>query len=149
MYADDTLLINNGKTLLEVTDNSQQTLNQISNWCTLNKMSINICKTKFMIVTPTTTDNVLPKDLYIRTTRLSQVHVYEYLCVHINDKLTMNAHIDKVCTNVQTNHGILRKIQRYIRKETALLIYNKVMIRPHFDHGVNMIDSGTQNKLIN
>ena len=58
----------------------------------------------------------------------------------------MNAHIDKVCINVQKKYGILRKIRRYIREDTAILIY-KVRIRPHFDYGDYMVDSGTQNKI--
>ena len=99
-----------------------------------------------MIISPSTADYVLPKDLYIRNTKLTQVHMYEYLGVQIDDKLTMNAHIDKVCISVQKQYGILRKIRWYISEETAILIY-KVMIRSHFDYGDYMIDSGTQKNI--
>ena len=146
MYADDTLLVNTGKTLAETVENSQKSLDIVTKWCVLNKMSININKTKFMIISPFITDYVIPKALYISNTKLSQVHTYEYLGVQIDDKLSMNAHIDKVCTCVQKKYGILRKIRRYIGEETAKLIY-KVMIRPHFDYGDYMIDTGLQKNI--
>ena len=78
----------------------------VSKWCSFNKMTIDIGKTKYM-----------------RDTNSSQVHEYEYLGVHIDGKLTMGAQIDiMVCTNVQKKYGILRKICRYISLDTALLI---------------------------
>ena len=70
----------------------------------------------------------------------------KYLGVLIDDKLTMGAHIDKVCTNVQKKYGILRKIRRYLSEETAVLI-EKVMIRPHLDYGDYIIDAGIQCKI--
>ena len=95
MYADDTLLINSGKTLHELIINSQLSLNIVANWCDLNKMSINIGKTKFMVISPTNITHNIPLELYIKDIKLSQIHVYEYLGVHIDDKLTMGSHIEK------------------------------------------------------
>ena len=79
MYADDTLLLNNGTTVKESVESSQKSLNIVSNWCEINKMSINICKTKYMIVSPSTDDCSTSRSMYINDTKISQVHVYEYL----------------------------------------------------------------------
>ena len=110
MYADDTLLINSEKTLQESIINSQRSLNIVANRCDLNKMSINIVKTKFMVISPTNINHNIPPELYIKDIKLSRIHVYEYLGVHIDDKLTMGSHIEKTCTSVQKKYGILRKI---------------------------------------
>ena len=146
MYADDTLLMNSGISVPEAIVNSQRSLDIVVNWCQLNKMTINITKTKFMIITPSTSTQNQSEHLFIKDIKLSLVHVYEYLGVLIDDKLTMNPYIDKVCVSVQKKYGILRKIRRYISEETALLIY-KTMIRPHFDYGDYIIDSGIQSKI--
>ena len=106
-------------------------------------MTVNTSKTKFMSINPHSNCPVNTTRLYIDETPLMQVHVYEYLGVHIDDKLTMKNHIENVCKSVQRKYGILRKIRRYISCKTALLVY-KVMIRPHFDYGDYLIDSGTQ-----
>ena len=55
----------------------------------LNKMTINIGKTKFTLLSPSHNDCMIPKDLYIRDIKLSQVHFYDYLGVSIDDKLSM------------------------------------------------------------
>ena len=104
MYADDTLLVNSGTTILESVEKSQKTLDIVNKWCILNKMTINIGKTKYMIVSPSTVDST-SIELYIQNVKLSIVHVYEYLGVYIDDKLTMEAQIDKVTTNVQRKYG--------------------------------------------
>ena len=42
---------------------------------------------------------LITERLHINDVELSQVYVYEYLGLLIDDKLTMGAHVDKVCTN--------------------------------------------------
>ena len=109
-------------------------------------MTINIGKMKYMIVTPSNSEYTLTVGSSIGQVKLSQVHVYEYLGIYFDDKLTMNAQIDKVCMNVQNKYGILREIRSYISVETAVMLY-KVMIRPDFDYGDYMIKSGAQGKI--
>ena len=104
MFADDTLLVNSGTTILESVEKSQKTLDIVNKLCILNKMTINIGKTKYMIVSPSTVDST-SIELYIQNVNLSIVHVYEYLGVYIDDKLTMEGQIDKVTTNVQRKYG--------------------------------------------
>ena len=99
-----------------------------------------------MLISPAQIDCTVDCNVNIGDSLLSRVHVYEYLGVHIDDKLNMNAQIDKVCKKVQQKHGILKKIRRFVTQGTALAIY-KTMIRPHFDYGDCMIDSGCQNKI--
>ena len=74
-------------------------------------MTIDIGKTKYMIVTPSNNENTIATKLSMRDTNLSQVHEYEYLGIHIDGKLTMGARIDiMVCTNVQKKYGIPQNI---------------------------------------
>ena len=100
MYADDTLLVNSGKSIDESLEESQTSLDIVSQWCLQNKMTINSGKTKYMLIIPSNIENTVPTTLSISDTRLSRVHVYEYLGVYIDDKLTMSAQIDKVSTTV-------------------------------------------------
>ena len=146
MYADDTLLINRGNNIHETISRSQDMLDKVVKWCRIYKLTINIEKTKCMFINPTASDIFLPIQIKIRGTPLSRVHVYEYLGVHIDNKLNMNNQIDVVCKKVQQKHGILKKIRKNITRETALCIY-KTMICPHFDYGDYMIDSGIQSKI--
>ena len=125
---------------------SQEMLDKVMKWCNLNKLTVNIDKTKCMLINPSSTCEDVPCKITIGTTSLSRVHVYEYLAVHIDDRLNMSNQIDNICKKVQQKHGILKKIRRFISEETALSIY-KTMIRPHFDYGDFLIDSGVQSKI--
>ena len=46
MYADDTVLLTESSIPALATDCMQHTLDRISTWCTLNKMTVNVKKTK-------------------------------------------------------------------------------------------------------
>ena len=55
----------------------------------------------------------------------------------------MNKHADNVYKKARQKLGILHKIRKFIKSETALLLY-KVMIRPHLEYGDFLIDSANQ-----
>ena len=44
VYADDTLLIEYGASIEVSVKVSQSCLNEVIHWCTLNKLTVNICK---------------------------------------------------------------------------------------------------------
>ena len=52
MYADDTLLIQQGITIDSSIEACQTTMNEVSTWCNLNKLTVNIGKTKTMTIKP-------------------------------------------------------------------------------------------------
>ena len=51
MYADDTLLVNKGKSEYEAVQNSQSCLNKIIGWYKLDKLTLNESKTKHLCIT--------------------------------------------------------------------------------------------------
>ena len=97
-------------------------LNTVMKWCNMNQLTVNIDKTKCMVLNPLLLDDATGLKIYIDNIALSQVHVYEYLGVQINDQLNMSSQIDNVCKTVQQKNGILRKIGRYVTQETELSI---------------------------
>ena len=50
MYADDTLLISKGKSMIECERKGQELLNSLCSWCDTNKLTINVKKTKSMVI---------------------------------------------------------------------------------------------------
>ena len=140
MYADDTLMICKGNNILDVTSEIQNALSKMFTWCTANKLSINLSKTKHLTVKHTTPD--LEPLVYVNNKCISTVKSYEYLGMMLDDKLTMNEHIDNMWKKANTKVGILAKIRRFISRKTAINIY-KCMIRPHMDYIDFVVDSGS------
>jgi hypothetical protein len=52
LYADDTTIFANGKDLSEVTQVINTELQHINEWIQLNKLSVNISKTSYMVMSP-------------------------------------------------------------------------------------------------
>ena len=69
--------------------------------------------------------------------------IIEYLGIMLDDKLSMNNHIDHVTKKVQGKLCILRKFRKHISEKTALRIY-KTVIMCHLDYGDFVIDSGSK-----
>ena len=141
MYADDTLLMSKSSDLEESVSECQCLLDKIVTWCAKNKLTMNIKKTKCMYInapgcTPSTVLSVNNKPLDV-------VKSFEYLGMHVDDKLQMNKHVESIYKKARSKLGILYKICRFITSQTCLLLY-KVMIRPHMEYGDFVIDSAGQ-----
>ena len=143
MYADDTLLIAQGETLEALVQACQESLNEIINWCNLNKLTVNIDKTKTMTIVPFAKNVNNDLLVHIDGKQLQQVHKYEYLGVIMDDKLCMNNHIECIIKKVQGKLCTLRKFRKYITTQTALHIY-KGLILCHLDYGDFVVDTGNK-----
>ena len=141
MYADDTLLMSDAKTMNESVSHCQDMLDIIVTWCDVNKLTINVKKTKCMYINSRKEKSNCP--LKIKDRNLDAVDQFEYLGMQIDSKLQMNKHVDVMYKKARIKMGILYKIRKFITSETALLIY-KVMIRPHLEYGDFLVDSANQ-----
>ena len=140
MYADDTLIMSAGQTEQEAIEKSQERLNILTSWCCKNKLTINAKKTKHMCIT--NKKLLLTQHIQIDETDLANVENFEYLGIHIDNKLKMNLQVDKIFKKVSIKLHTFSIMRRFLTKETALLLY-KVMILPHFDYVDFIADSAT------
>ena len=143
MYADDTLLLNAGKTELQAVNQSQICFDKVIAWCDLNRLTINKDKTKHLCIT--NKKHILNTTIRKGVETLGNVETYEYLGFNIDRKLTMNPYVDKVIKKVSYKLYTMNIMRRYITERTALMIY-KVMVMPHFDYVDFVIDSATKEK---
>ena len=77
MYADDMLIICKSKDIKEVTTDIENALVKMFTWCTANKLSINVSKTKHMTVQHSKPD--LEPVVHVNNRCISTVQSYEYL----------------------------------------------------------------------
>ena len=112
MYADDTLIVCKADDINSVTNQAQAALNQMFNWCTAYRLSMNLSKTKYLTVKHVKTD--LKPRICINNKEIVTVNNYQYLRMILDDMLTMKKANAKV--------GMLSKIRRFISVKTALNI---------------------------
>jgi hypothetical protein len=99
LYADDLVLWFSSTSVNEVKEHLQEDLNDLQLWCESNDMTINVPKTKCMIITPPRIKT--PQlDILVSTQRVEQVKSFKYLGVVIDDHLTWNEQYEEVCDKV-------------------------------------------------
>ena len=144
LYADDMLIMYQHVDKNDMIVGLQEKLDSIMKWCSYNKLTVNREKTKFMLVSHSKEDTVMP--LKIENSVLSSVTHYEYLGMLLDSKLNMTQHVDNMYKKANSKLGILCKIRRYITENTAVRIY-KTMIRPHLEYIDFVIDSCTKDRI--
>ncbi len=109
-FADDTMVIG------LITDNDEtayrEEVNTLTKWCQVNDVSLNINKTKELVVdfrrqsrehTPITIDK----------TPVERVSSFKFLGVHITEDLTWSAHTDAVLKKAHQRLFFLRRLRKF------------------------------------
>ena len=140
LYADDTVIYISSQDPIAACTSLENGLSKLSNWCAENKLSINVKKTKLLIVDVQDIVPHYPKP-QLQGQYLDQVHAYNYLGVSIDDKLSFGKFLREKYGKVHSRVYQLGRMRRYINAKTACLIY-KQMIVPLSDYADILVKSG-------
>ena len=144
LYADDTVIYLVNQNVNDALELVQKDLNNLSEWCTRNKLTINSKKTKYCIygmrsnIKKSKTINTV---LSLNNNILDRVCSYKYLGFILDDHLTFNKHISELCKLVSHKLYLVAKIRRYITTEACINVF-KTMILSLLEYG-DVIFSGT------
>ena len=145
VYADDTTVLISGRNLTEAKQYCNDILTRFEQYFTLNKLSINASKTKYMIYKPPFRSRKFRKFLYDTTNTkikmddmlLEQVLSIRFLGVVINDKLTWNDHKKHICHKVCKSLGLLYKCRDTMTEYECINMY-KTFIQPYFLYAIEV-----------
>ena len=146
LYADDTTLCFRNKFIEPLIFQCNSELNKFSNWCKANKLTINLDKTCFMVISNRNFHN-LDSFIKIDNIPIKCIDSHKFLGVNIDNKLKFNLHISDICSKISKSIGILYKLSNYLPSSTLLNIYNS-LIHSHLMY-CNPIWGGTYNIHIN
>lgn len=135
MYADDTHLTFSSNNINSINYHLNQDLSSVNEWLIANKLTLNKSKTEFMLIGSRqrlrTLDNA--PSLVIDEVPVKQVFSTKSLGVHIDENLSWNVHIDKLCKKIASGIGALKRIRPFVPHSTLQSIFNS-LIQPHFDY---------------
>ncbi len=135
MYADDTAVFYFAKGVDELVVSIQYDMQSISYWMKQNRLSLNVSKTKFMLIGS--------KQKIIRAGNIGislngemveSVQTFKYLGMILDQQLHFHPHIEQIVNKVSNKLGLLYKTRTLFDEKTALMLY-KALITPHFDYG--------------
>ena len=104
-------------------------LEKVKEWCDVNKLSINMSKTNFMIIKSTRKKD-MPVNIQIRNSdRMSHPLVrknhIKYVGAMIDDCVSWKYHISFICSQISRNIGIISKLRHYLSiKQLKQIYYN-------------------------
>ena len=135
LFADDTVLHVKAATPIEAVLRLQNNLNELAKWCALNRLSINVKKSKSMVVgTKRFTKNTDLPNLKLGADFLDFTNNYKYLGVILDSRLDVQLHLKKVHQTASHKNYVLSLLKTYLTQDAALLLY-KYKILPCVDYG--------------
>ena len=129
LFADDTNIFVSGISILEIEQTINVELKALSIWFKLNKLSLNIKKTNFMII-KSRNKNVDPTllNININNNKIQQVQFIKFLGVIIDEHLTWDHHIIYITGKMAKITGIICKARHKLNRTALGMLYNTLIL---------------------
>ena len=121
LFADDTNMFASNSDLAYLEKRFNEEIKNVALWLQVNKLSLNIEKSHFMIFSGGR--HVNPISLEINGIQLSQVNDVKFLGIMMDDKLTWKKHIEHISNKIAKSIGIMYRLKPFVNKETLLSLY--------------------------
>ena len=128
-FADDTNILFSHEDPVQLEKIINTELKDISNWFKLNKLSLNIDKTNFMIFKNKYNNKPMPDfKIEIDNKHIEQVDTTKFLGILIDNNLTWKAHTSHFTKIVSKYNGIIRKVCPFLNSESLHTLYNTLIL---------------------
>ena len=138
-YADDTTLssiMNYFSSTEQSNENSiNDELSKVNDWLKINKLSINIYKTKFMIFHNYQQQITMP-NIFIDNVAIECVPNFNFLGIHFNQHLSWKPHITHISNLITKFVGVLNRLKNILPTSIKLMIYN-ALILSRINYGIS------------
>lgn len=131
MFADDTTISVKAKTMEDAQMLMNNDLKKIFQWLNINKLKLNIDKTKCMIFSKRNiqTDKYLNFD----GNKIERVNEIKYLGFIITEKLKLHAQIKKCISKAAFKVNMLKRLSNKLTFDARKIVYN-TLVQPNFDY---------------
>ena len=111
LFADDTFLSMTDDNLKTLQNKTNIELKKISRWFSANKLTLNVAKSKYMLVKRNNRKSAHEFTLKFNGKKMDLCTSYKYLGVHLDDRLNWKKHIDYLCEKLSKMCGIFAKLR--------------------------------------
>ena len=141
LYADDCLIYCTGNDVSNVNETLQMCIDDVTNWYDKNKLVLNAEKCNVMLVRSKHKLSQVNEneclDVLINQTLVSQVTNTDYLGINIQNTLSWDAQIHKVCKQLSRKVGMLSRIRKSTPRDILIKIYMS-SIQPTIDYAITV-----------
>ena len=105
-FADDTTVFLSDSDINNVHATVNRELVGVDNWLKANRLSLNISKTSYMIIS--NQKNAI--EIRIRDSILTKVSTVQFLGITLDENLTFNDHVKNFTTKISKSVGVMRRL---------------------------------------
>lgn len=142
LFADDTNVFISGKNIDILVKTLNAELSKLVTWLHVNKLSLNVKKTHFIIFSQAKNFHHTP-DVLINDEKLQRVYSTRFLGVVIDHKLKWSEHIQYTKGKISKGLGILCKARKVFSTSTLITLYYS-FIYPYFTYGIEVWGTASQ-----
>ena len=115
-----------GDNLSQVCETVSTELGKLHSWFQVNKLSLNIAKTNFMIFgNKQSEDNHV---VSINGMNIKRVYVTKFLGIHIDSHLNWCEHINHIKSKISKNVSIMRRVKHLLINSALYSLYSTLVI---------------------
>ena len=138
-YADDTTLFSTLNNLVNAQNINpdiiiNKELAKINEWLEINKLSLNVTKTKFMVFhTQHKHRAIKPPVPKINNTNIEKVEQFKFLGLTLDSNLNWKKHSDNITNKCSQIIGILNRLKQILPQNIKIMLYNALLL-PHINN---------------
>ena len=133
LYADDTALFFRSKVKSDLETIAQSQFNVICKWLKLNRLILNVSKTKVMLFARKSKIKYMKLEIYYDNHKLEMVDNFKYLGIILDSRLDWSQHFSYIKMKISKAIGCIRRIKTFLTRKTIINLYY-AMILPHIDY---------------
>lgn len=145
LFADDTNVFYSGKDIKEICDVISGELEKLNLWFQVNKLSLNINKTQFMIFHCKNVN--VDVTIKINNIQIERVYVAKFLGIFIDAKFTWVNHIKMVQSKISKSCAILYKLKYLLSQRTMYILYC-TLILPYINYCCEVWGNTCKSRLV-
>ena len=134
LFADDTHLFVEAEDMTTLQIKTQEEINKISSWMAEHKISLNPKKTQVILINHQKCAEKQIK-ITIGKTDLEIDDHAKYLGIHLDNRLSWNLHVEKLCKKLQKAIGVMVRLQTILSNSALRSIYFAIF-HQHLQYGI-------------
>ena len=122
-YADDTTIYTSNSNTDTLYAEVNKELIKLDDWFRANKLSLNVKKTNYSILSPTPFPHDVNRTIILNNTAINREHSVRFLGLNIDQQLTCDIHINKLKSKIVSSMFILNRVKKQLPHDALKSIY--------------------------
>lgn len=144
LFADDTFLCAQNQNIQMLQSEVNNELYKVAQWLSSNKLTLNIKKSKYMIIS--NKRNIPKLSININQSHLEECNEYKYLGVIIDKKLNWDKHIEHITQKISKVCGAMARLRHCVNFEVLKNVYY-ALVHSYIRYGIIVWGNASQSSL--